>query len=242
MRNNPYGSRTKSLISRIMKKLKFTPFQIIVHLLAWVPLAWLLFDYFTDNLTFNWIQAATQRTGRYALILLILSLACTPLNTIFGFRKAIKVRRALGLYAFMYAVLHFAIFAAIDYGFDWQLLKIELLERRYIYIGATVFTILFALAVTSFKWWMKKLGKKWMYLHKLVYLAGTLVVLHYAWAKKGDIFRLQGDILAPLAAGIIIALLLFLRIPPVRKATSKIRWRIQRMITGAFVIKEPANT
>ena len=165
-----------------------------------------------------------------ALIFLVASLACTPLNTVFGFRQAIKVRRALGLYSFFLAAFHFSIFNVVDFGLDWSLLKFEYLERRYIFIGLVAGLILLALAVTSFKWWMKHLGKNWKRLHRFVYLAAPLVVLHYAWAKKGDIFRLQGDVLAPLAAGLLVAILLLLRIPPIRSWISNLRsrtgWRL----------------
>jgi hypothetical protein len=107
----------------IKVRLKLTPFQILVHLLAWGLVAWLAWDAWTGNLTVNPIQAATQRTGKNALVLLVLSLACTPLNTLFGLRQALTVRRSLGLYAFMFAAMHFAIFIWIDYGFDWEFIR-----------------------------------------------------------------------------------------------------------------------
>lgn len=189
---------------------KFTKFQIFVHLAALMPLAWLVFDYLTDNLTFNPIQAATFRTGRYAVILLVLSLACTPINTIFGFRQAIKVRRALGLYAFMYASIHFLIFLGIDYRFDLRLIFEEIVGKRYIIAGFSAGLLLLPLAITSTKGWMKRLGIRWKQLHKLAYLAGLLAVAHYIWVVKSD-YRI------PLAVGVIVVLLLVARIPKVRK-------------------------
>lgn len=206
-------------------KLRFTPLQIAVHIGAWLPLVWLLWAYLTDNLTVNPIQAATQQTGKFALALLVLSLACTPLNTLFRFRPALTIRRALGLYAFMYAAIHFAIFIALDYGFDWTFLKEGVLEKPFVLVGLAAGTILTALAATSFKWWMKRLGKNWKRLHRLVYLAGILVIVHAAWAKKGDLLRLQGDIWLPINYGIVITLLLIVRIPAIRKAVSGLRQR-----------------
>ncbi len=206
-----------------IKSLKLTPLQIAVHLLAWGLAAWLAWDYFTGNLTVNPIQAATQRTGKAALVLLVLSLACTPLNTIFGWRQLLNVRRALGLYAFLFAAAHFIIFVGIDYEFNWEYLKADLLDKRYIFVGAAALLILAALALTSFRWWMKRMGKKWKLLHRLVYLAGLLVIIHYAWARKGDIFRLQGDILQPLFFGVVVLILLALRIPAIRRAISSKR-------------------
>ena len=209
-----------------MKSIRsFTPLQILVHVSALALLGWVVWELFFNLESINPIQSATQLAGKLALIFLVGSLACTPLNTVFGFRQALKVRRALGLYAFIFVAFHFLIFNWIDFGFDWSLLKREYLERRYVFIGLAAGTLLLALAATSFKWWMKRLGKKWKLLHRLVYLAAPLVILHYAWAQKGDIFRLQGDILGPLGFGIAVAVLLILRIPPVRGFFSNLRAR-----------------
>jgi sulfoxide reductase heme-binding subunit YedZ len=133
-----------------MKKLKFTRLQIITHMGAWLPLLWLLWDNYAGNLSINPIQELTQRTGKYALIMLVLSLAITPLITLSGFRQLVKLRRPLGLYAFMYAAIHFFIFIGLDYAFDWNLLRGELFEKRYILVGLGALLILSALAITSF--------------------------------------------------------------------------------------------
>jgi sulfoxide reductase heme-binding subunit YedZ len=199
-----------------MKLPQFTKFQLFVHLASLVPLAWLIVDFLGDNLTVNPIQALTLRTGKYALIWLILSLACTPANTLFGFRPALKVRRALGLYAFLYASLHFLIFVGLDYGFDPVLLREAIFEKRFALVGFAAFLILLALAVTSTRGWMKRLGKNWTRLHRLVYLAGALVIVHYVWLVKADIR-------VPLLYGAGVALLLSARIPAVRKALSRFR-------------------
>lgn len=195
---------------------RFTKFQAVVHIAAWIPLALLVFNWFTNNLTFNPIQALELRTGKYALVLLILALACTPLNTVFGFRQAIKVRRALGLYAFMYASIHFLIFIGLDYQFDLILLQEAIFEKRYAFVGFAAGLILLALAVTSTRGWMKRLGRTWTRLHKLVYLAGILVIVHYVWLVKSDI-RI------PLLYGALVLTLLILRIPAVRHKASKLR-------------------
>lgn len=217
----------------ILSRLKRSPLQVLVHLLAWSLAAWLAWDAWTGNLTVNPIQAATQRTGKYALILLVLSLACTPLNTLFGWRQALTVRRTLGLYAFLFAAGHFAIFIWIDYGFNWEFIRLEIIDKRFILVGAAALTILTLLAATSFQWWMKRLGKRWKTLHRLVYLAAPLVVLHYAWARKGDLLRLQGDILQPLAFGLVVALLLLTRLPALRKQAVKWRSQLQKRLTLA---------
>jgi len=222
---------------REIKLPRLSRLQIVVHFVVWFLLAWLVWDYFTGNLTINPIQAATQRTGRYAITLLILSLACTPLNTLFGFRQALTARRALGLYAFMFAAIHFTIFIWWDFGFNWDLLKLEVLEKRYVIVGLGAGVILALLAATSLRYWMKRLGKNWKRLHRLIYLAGVLVVLHYAWAKKGDLLRLQGDMVGPLIAGLSVLLLLTFRIPVVRRKARSIRTRTNRIFNqaGGFV-------
>ncbi len=199
-----------------MKKLKLTPLRIAIHVIGIFPLAKLLFDYFTDNLTINPIQYLEQRTGFAAITILVLSVATTPLRTVFNWREPSKHRRALGLYAFFYAALHVIIFTAIDYGFNLNLLVEATFEKRYTLVGSITFVLLLLLAITSFKWWMKKLGKNWKRLHKLVYLIAPLAVLHFAWARKGDIFTLQGNVIQPLIYGIIVLLLLGLRLPPVK--------------------------
>jgi sulfoxide reductase heme-binding subunit YedZ len=202
---------------------RLTKFQILVHLAGIFPFAWLLVDFFTNNLTVNPIQAATFRTGKAALVFLILSLACTPANTVFGFRHALKVRRPLGLFAFFYASLHFLIFVGVDYGFDPALLKEAIFEKRYALVGFSAFLILLPLAITSTRGWKKRLGKSWSRLHKLVYLAGLLVVVHYVWLVKSDI-RI------PLLYGLVVVILLILRLPPIRRffASHPARLRINR--------------
>lgn len=199
----------------LIKRLPhFTKFQILVHLAGLFPFVWLVFDYFTNNLTVNPIQAATLRTGKAALIFLILSLACTPLNTVFGFKPAIKVRRPLGLYAFFYASLHFLIFVGVDYGFDPALLKEAIFEKRFALVGFSAFLILLPLAITSTRGWMKRLGKNWTRLHRFVYLASLLVIVHYIWLVKSDI-RI------PILYGLVVVTLLILRIPSIRRFFGK---------------------
>lgn len=201
-------------------------FRLAVHVGAILPLLWLVWDYYNGNLSVNPYQEMTQRMGKAALVLLVLSLSATPLNTLFNFRAALKVRRALGLYAFLYALTHFFIFVGLDYGFDIALLQEEILNKNYILVGLAALIILLALAATSFRWWMKKLGRNWKRLHKFVYVAGLLVVVHYAWAVKGDVLRLQGDVLQPLLFGLLVVLLLALRISGVRRWVTRQRNKI----------------
>ncbi|MCX6034600.1 MAG: sulfoxide reductase heme-binding subunit YedZ [Chloroflexi bacterium] len=212
----PTISKTKPIITWL---------QTLIHILGWLPLAWILYLYFAGKLSVNPIQDIEQQLGHIAVYFLIASLACTPLYTLSGWREPLKRRRALGLYCFMYAGLHVLTFTGLDYGFNLHLILGIVLKKPYAIVGLVTFILLLPLAVTSFRWWMKKLGRKWTKLHRLVYLAGVLDILHYAWSKKGNLFTLSGDILQPLLWGLLLLLLLALRLPQVRRWASSLRQR-----------------
>jgi sulfoxide reductase heme-binding subunit YedZ len=214
-------------------KSHFTPIRRAVHLAAWAPLIVLIVDALNDNLTFNPIQAATQRTGQAAIILLILSLACTPVSTYLGWKDAIKLRRALGLYAFMYAAIHFVLFSVVDFGLQLDLIAREFVEKRYLWAGLPAFILLIALAATSFRWAMRRLGKNWKRLHRLIYLAALLVALHLAFVVKGDFFSLSGDVWKPLAAAITIGILLIARLPWLRRRWVSLRPSANRLTSAS---------
>ena len=129
-------------------RFNFTPFQILVHLASLSQFALLVFDFFTDNLTVNPIQYVTQKTGKAALTLLCLSLACTPAITL-GFKSAAKVRRPLGVYACLYASFHFLTFVGLDYGFDLGLIYEAIFKKPYALVGFSAFLILLPMALTS---------------------------------------------------------------------------------------------
>ena len=226
-------------------KARFTWLQILIHVGAWLPGIYLAAAYYTDNLTINPIQALTQRMGFTALVLLVLSLACTPANSLFGWRQALKLRRPLGIYAFLYASAHFLIFTGLDYGFDFALLIHENLDKPFILIGAIALLILLALAVTSFQWWMKRLGKKWKQLHRLIYPAALLVLLHFTWSQKGNLLRLQGEILQPVIFSLIVGILLLVRIPIIRRQINRLRSAFPRPPSKSQEKKQtwdPTNT
>lgn len=195
--------------------------KIAVHIGALIPIALTIWNFWRGQLSVNPIQDVTFLTGWYALVLLILSLACTPLNTFLGWRWVLPLRKLFGLYAFLYASLHFLIFVGLDYGFDLELIWLTILEKRYVLVGFTAFLLLIPLAITSTKGWMRRLGKDWKRLHRLVYFISPLVIVHFVWLVKSDIRR-------PLAYGAVIALLLILRLPSVRRTGSRLRSRLGR--------------
>jgi sulfoxide reductase heme-binding subunit YedZ len=220
-------------MSRIKVLPNLSRFQVLVHAASSTPLAFILLDYFRDNLSVNPVQELTFRTGKVALVLLVLSLACTPLNTIFRFRPALKVRRALGLYAFLYASLHFFIFVGLDYTFDLDLLRGAIFEKRYALVGFAAFLLLLPLAATSTKSWMKRLGQKWKRLHQLVYLVGLLVVIHYIWLVKSDIR-------VPLIYASIVIFLLVARISAIRRFLSNLG--MPRVSLPDFLLRNVAQS
>jgi len=195
-----------------------TPLQIAIHVYAWSAFVWIIYELFNGSFSINPIQELEQRTGRHAITLLVLSLLCTPIHTIFKWSEPLKRRRTLGLYSFMYATIHVIIFVDLDYGFAWSRLIQEFVEKPRLIVGLIAFILLIPLAITSFDIWKKRLGKNWKRLHRLVYLIAPLAFLHYVWSKKGDLLSLQGEVAKPLIYGIIIAIFLILRIPSIRKA------------------------
>ena len=131
-------------------------------------------------------------------------------------------RRALGLYAFGYAGLHFLTFVGLDYGFDSGLIGLGIADQRFVLVGFAAFVLLLVLAITSTQGWKRRLGHGWRRLHRLAYVAGLLVIVHFLWLAK--------DNRRPLLYGAIVALLLILRIPVVKGAASGARhWLTARM-------------
>ena len=183
---------------------------ILANVGGLTPLVLLIWGYSSGR----WIDPVaevTSRTGSAAILMLVASLAVTPVNTVLGWRQILPARKPLGLYAFLYAALHLLNFIGMDYGFSLQaFLDDALLQKRYMIVGFSAFFILLPLAITSTKGWMKRLGKNWKRLHQLVYVAGILAVLHFLWLVKIDITE-------PAIYGAILALLLILRVPQIRK-------------------------
>jgi sulfoxide reductase heme-binding subunit YedZ len=195
--------------ARTKPAAQFAPLFHLVHL-ALVPLIVLVADFALGRLSVNPIQDLTQRTGFAAIILLVLSLACTPLAYLTGYKKLLTLRRPLGLYAFLYVALHMLVFVALDFGFALDLIQREIAEKPYILLGSLALIILTLLALTSTRRAQRALGKNWKRLHQLVYIAAPLALVHYAWSQKADITL-------PLVLGAVVVVLLVLRLPAVRR-------------------------
>lgn len=176
----------------------------IVLVLGLVPLGVLVGDALQEQLGPNPVEAVIHRSGDWALRLLLLTLAVTPLRRVTGWGWLQRFRRMLGLLAFAYASLHAAAYLVLDRGLVGDEIVTDLLKRPYIALGATAFLLLVPLAVTSTRAAMRRLGRHWQRLHRLVYVAAALAVLHFLWLVKVDN-------LEPLVYGAVLAVLLLAR-------------------------------
>jgi len=183
----------------------FRVLKATLFVLAAVPAVWLGVDALRGNLTADPIKEITHRTGWWALTLLMVTLAVTPVRRITGWNRIVKVRRMLGLYAFFYAVLHLLTYVVLDLFFAWDILLEDVAKRPYITVGFTAFLMLLALAITSTRGWIRRLGGRWQRLHRLVYVAALLGVVHFYWQVKADTRE-------PLIYAGILAVLLMARL------------------------------
>jgi methionine sulfoxide reductase heme-binding subunit len=200
------GTGSRGTSGRPPKAISTLRLKSIVWLLGLSPLLWTGFSLATDDLGANPIETVLHWAGRSALILLLAGLAITPLRRLTGWNQIIKVRRLVGLFAFFYAFLHLSIYLGLDQGFAWSFIFEDVVERPFITVGAVAFLLLVPLAVTSTKGWIRRLGKLWQRLHRLVYPAAVLGVLHFYW-------KVKADTLWPLVAASILAGLLLVRVP-----------------------------
>ena len=154
-------------------------------LAALAPLGGLVARALTDTLGANPIDFVTDTLGRWTLRILLASLAMTPLRILTGYAWPITLRRPLGLFAFAYALMHFSVWVVLDFFFDWPQMAEDIVKRPYITVGMTALLLLVPLAATSTAGMIKRLGARtWRRLHRLVYVAAVLGVLHYLWLAK----------------------------------------------------------
>ena len=190
--------------------MKISRGQLFTAIFCLIPLGLIVINYARNDLTANPIQAVTLRTGRTAINLLVLSLACTPIRNLFGLTSFLKIRKSLGLFAFLYAALHFLIFAGLDFELNLSWIMDEVRYKPFIQIGLAALILLIPLAITSITKIQRKMGKWWGILHRLVYLVALLAIIHYLMATKGDILR-------PIIYAGITLFLLLLRVYPINK-------------------------
>lgn len=201
-----------------MKKLPALT-KPLIFLAALVPALWLLAAALSNNLGANPIEAITRSLGDWALRFLLLTLTITPLRRLTGWRWLLGYRRMLGLYSFFYACLHLLSYIVLDQFFYWPEIWADIIKRPYITVGMISFLLLIPLAITSTTGWMRRLGRNWQRLHRLVYLIGIGAVLHYYMLVKADTSE-------PLLYALILFVLMLLRIKlPVQADTLRVNAR-----------------
>jgi len=177
----------------------------LLFLFCLLPAAWLLYGVLSGNLGANPIEAITRSLGDWALRFLLITLTVTPLRKLTGWGWLIRYRRMLGLFVFFYATLHLLSYIVLDQFFYWPEIWADIIKRPYITVGMLSFLLLIPLAVTSTKGWMRRLGKHWQQLHRLIYLCAIGGVLHYYMLVKADTRE-------PILYGLILATLLIARL------------------------------
>jgi sulfoxide reductase heme-binding subunit YedZ len=187
-----------------MKDTRFAKLVIFVN--ALVPLSLLLWDWGRNQVGANPLEFVTRTTGTLTLVFLLISLAVTPLRRVTGLNWLTRFRRMLGLFAFFYGSLHLMTYVAFDRFFHLKSIPGDVAKRPFIAIGMTAFFLMVPLAITSTDKMVKRLGgKRWVRLHRIVYLSGILGVLHYYMLVKSDVRP-------PLTFAFVLALLLGFRI------------------------------
>ena len=170
-----------------------------------VPFGQLLYNGYQGDLGANPIETITRFTGSWTLIILLVTLGVSPLRRISGWNELIKLRRMLGLFAFFYALLHFSTYIVLDHFFDFDRIAKDILKRPYVTVGFTGFVLMIPLAITSTAKMIRRLGKRWQQLHRLVYVVAIAGVIHFYWLVKADIRR-------PVQYGAVLVLLLGYRL------------------------------
>ncbi|MCE3606772.1 sulfoxide reductase heme-binding subunit YedZ [Massilia sp. P8910] len=175
--------------------------------LALVPLARMAYLTVSGQLV-EPLEFITRGTGDWVLYMLCITLALTPLRRLTGWNWLVKLRRMAGLFTFFYGCLHFLTFLWFDHFFDLAEMFRDVIKRPFITVGFIAFVLLIPLAVTSTNGMIKRLGgKRWQWLHRLIYLIAPLAILHFWWMKAG-----KNNFTEPLITGAIVAVLLGLRV------------------------------
>jgi sulfoxide reductase heme-binding subunit YedZ len=181
------------------------PPKPVVFLLCAVPATLIGLDALRDHLGADPIRAIQLRTGWWTLTFLLITLGVTPVRRFTGWNGIGRYRRMLGVFAFTYATLHFLTYVVLDQFFAWHFILEDVAKRRWITVGFTSFLLLIPLAVTSTNGWIRRLGKRWVKLHQLVYVAAAGGVLHFLWLVKKDVRE-------PVIFALVLVALLALRL------------------------------
>jgi len=179
--------------------------KVCVFLFCLAPFVWLVTRTLTGRLGINPVEDLELTTGIWALRFLVLTLAITPVRRLTGWNRLIRYRRMLGLFTFFYACTHFAVYVGVDQYFAFDLILKDVVKRPFITMGFTAFVLMIPLALTSTAGWIRRLGKRWQLLHRLIYICGVCASIHYLWKVKVMIG-------SPVYYAVTIALLLGFRL------------------------------
>ena len=160
--------------------------KVVVFCVCLIPFCFLFVQLLLNNLGPDPGEALSLETGEWTLRFLIATLTITPFRQLTGLRGANRYRRMIGLFVLFYACIHFLVYLMFLLGFRWTSLFLDILDRPYITVGFTAFLILVALGITSPKIMVRKLGKSWKHLHRLVYVAAVLAIVHLVWILRSD--------------------------------------------------------
>ena len=185
--------------------------NLIVHILAALPLLLTAYEYVTNTLPIVLDRHLVIRFGAVGIAFLVAAFSITPISILFGKTNLKPVRRPLGVYGFFYIALHLLAYAWLSNGFDWNLILRDIGERRAMSVGLLAFALLIPLALTSTNGWQKRLGRRWKVLHRLVYFAVPLSILHYFWLERD----IRDWVLVYLA---LVVFLFIVRLPAIRQA------------------------
>ncbi|HKV79468.1 MAG TPA: protein-methionine-sulfoxide reductase heme-binding subunit MsrQ [Candidatus Sulfotelmatobacter sp.] len=180
-------------------------FKPVIFLACLVPLGRLAWRGLHAGLGANPIEFITHSTGDWTLTFLLVTLSITPLRKLTRQYWLISFRRMLGLFAFFYGSLHLMTYVWLDKFFDVHEMLHDIAKRRFITAGMTAFALMIPLALTSTKWSIRKLGKRWRMLHRLIYFSASAGVIHYIWLVKADLKK-------PLEYASVLGMLLIYRI------------------------------
>jgi methionine sulfoxide reductase heme-binding subunit len=179
--------------------------KVLVFISCLTPLVWLLTRTLTGRLGINPVEDLELTTGIWSLRFLVITLAVTPVRRITGWNRVIQYRRMLGLFTFFYVCVHFAIYIGIDQFFAIGAILKDVAKRPFITMGFTAFVLMIPLALTSTKGWIRRLGRRWQVLHRLIYISAVCAAIHYLWKVKVMIG-------SPVYYAFVIALLLGFRV------------------------------
>jgi len=179
-------------------------------LLCLAPCLRLVWDAANGDLTANPIEDLTLRTGWWTLTFVMVTLAVTPVRRVTGWNRVVQYRRMFGLFAFFYACLHVSVYFGLDQLLSFDYILEDIVERPYITVGFSAWVLMIPLALTSTKGWIRRLGRRWQRLHRLVYATAVLGVLHFLWLVKADVRE-------PLIFATVLTGLFLLRLPVFRR-------------------------